>query len=271
MRSTPFASTSPPSRAAGSRRAARATCRTFAISDVVGDDLSVIASGPTVADPTTFDDALDVLRRFGGFGRLSGAGRRAPLVGARPARCPKRRSPAIRVWRRRSPSVIGGRRDAMNGAVREAESHGYHVVRIDEPVVGEARTAAVDHLRAAVARVAGARAPGVRRFERRNDGSRDRRRPGRTQSGVCARRGGASRLARQPRPIRRQRRHGRHRRPDRRGRRVRRFDHCRPGPRPPGSTRRARFSLTTTPTRSSPRLAISSAPARPAPTSATSR
>src|SRR5205823_14619426 len=39
--------------------------RTFAISDVVGDDLSVIASGPTVPDASTFDDALMVLQRFG--------------------------------------------------------------------------------------------------------------------------------------------------------------------------------------------------------------
>lgn len=35
------------------------------ISDVVGDDLSVIASGPTVADPSTCSDALDVISRTG--------------------------------------------------------------------------------------------------------------------------------------------------------------------------------------------------------------
>ena len=48
--------------------AARAAgpCDAFAISDVVGDDPSFIASGPTVVDPAAFDDALDVLRRFGG-------------------------------------------------------------------------------------------------------------------------------------------------------------------------------------------------------------
>ena len=37
---------------------------TLAISDVVGDDLAVIASGPTVADPTTFADALAVLKKL---------------------------------------------------------------------------------------------------------------------------------------------------------------------------------------------------------------
>lgn len=35
------------------------------ISDVVGDDLDVIASGPTVADTTTFEDAFKVLKKYG--------------------------------------------------------------------------------------------------------------------------------------------------------------------------------------------------------------
>ncbi len=39
------------------------------ISDVVGDDLDVIASGPTVADSTTFADALKVLKKYGLLGK----------------------------------------------------------------------------------------------------------------------------------------------------------------------------------------------------------
>ena len=133
-------------------------CRTFAISDVVGDDLSVIASGPTVADPTTFDDALGVLRRFGGLDAYP-ASVVAHLSSGRDSVVPETPKPGDLRLAKAFSTVIGGRRDAMNGAVREAESHGYHVVRIDEPVVGEARTAAVDHLRAAVARVASAGRP----------------------------------------------------------------------------------------------------------------
>ena len=38
---------------------------TYLISDVPGDDPSVIASGPTVPDPTTYDEALEVLARYG--------------------------------------------------------------------------------------------------------------------------------------------------------------------------------------------------------------
>ena len=38
---------------------------TYVISDVPGDDPSVIASGPTVPDPTTYAEALEVLARYG--------------------------------------------------------------------------------------------------------------------------------------------------------------------------------------------------------------
>lgn len=40
-----------------------ATVRTLAVSDVVGDDPATIASGPTVADPTTYQQALDLVER----------------------------------------------------------------------------------------------------------------------------------------------------------------------------------------------------------------
>lgn len=43
---------------------APATVHTLAISDVVGDDLAVIASGPTTPDPTTFADARAVFRKY---------------------------------------------------------------------------------------------------------------------------------------------------------------------------------------------------------------
>ena len=45
--------------------AAPARVLTLAISDIPGDDPAMIASGPTVADPTTFAEALEVLHRYG--------------------------------------------------------------------------------------------------------------------------------------------------------------------------------------------------------------
>ncbi len=45
-------------------QATRARVLSLLISDVPGDDVSAIASGPTVPDPSTFQDALDVLQRW---------------------------------------------------------------------------------------------------------------------------------------------------------------------------------------------------------------
>ena len=111
------------------RRAARSS-----ISDVVGDDLSVIASGPTVADASRFADALDVLRRFGGDAALSGGGRRATAARRARRRCPKRRSRATRGWRARRRRVIGvaARRDGGRGC-RGRGASAITSLRIDDP------------------------------------------------------------------------------------------------------------------------------------------
>ena len=140
--------------------AAEATGRseTLAISDVVGDDLSVIASGPTVADPSSFDDAVTVLQRFGGLDAYPSTVVARLQAGARAA-LPETPKPGDARLTRATAKVIGGRRDAMDGAAREAESRGYTVLRLDEPVVGEARVSAVAHLRVAVARAGGVRRP----------------------------------------------------------------------------------------------------------------
>src|SRR6185312_14473602 len=50
-------------RLAAAARPARVV--TLAISDVPGDDPAVIASGPTVPDPTTFEDARAIVARYG--------------------------------------------------------------------------------------------------------------------------------------------------------------------------------------------------------------
>ena len=134
--------------------AAGGACDAFAISDVVGDDPSFIASGPAIVDSSTFDDALDVLRRFGGdaaFPPAVVAHLRRGAAGSI-AETPK---PGDARAGAAKTTVIGSRRNAMAGALAEAEARGYHVLRIDDAVTGEARTTAVAHLRTALARAAG--------------------------------------------------------------------------------------------------------------------
>jgi hydroxypyruvate reductase len=124
--------------------------RTFAISDVVGDDLSVIASGPTVGDSTTFADAVEVLRRFGPIDAYP-ASVVARLTAGERGEKPETPKPGDSRLARAMSTVIGSRSDAMAGAVAEAESRGYHVLCIDEPILGEARTAALAHLHRVIA------------------------------------------------------------------------------------------------------------------------
>jgi len=118
---------------------------TLAVSDVVGDDLSVIASGPTVPDPSTFADALAVLARHGGehaFPPSVAARLRAGAAGA----LPETPGPGDPRLARARAEVIGPQRGAIRGAREAAEKLGYAVHVVSEPVTGEARVAAVAHV-----------------------------------------------------------------------------------------------------------------------------
>jgi len=136
----------------------KGNCRTLVISDVVGDDLSVIASGPTVADASTFADAVEILNRFGGHAAFPPAVV-ARLQSGAAGNLPETPIPGDPRLGRTTTTVIGSRREAMIGAVAEAVQRGYQAIRVDEAVTGEARTAASAHVHAALARAAGAARP----------------------------------------------------------------------------------------------------------------
>ena len=131
---------------------------TLAISDVIGDDLSVIGSGPCVPDASTWDDALDVLRTFTGTTppdpdvlALAEAGRAGRI-----ADTPKPGDPRLA---RSTAQVIGGREQAMAAAAAGAAALGYVPVVIAEAVAGEARAAAEVWWRDVRARLASAEGP----------------------------------------------------------------------------------------------------------------
>ncbi len=138
----------------GGRLAAIAgPCVTLAISDVqrpVEDDPSVIGSGPTVPDPTTFAEALAVV--------LSVAPEDATDIprsvlerlqrGAR-GELPETPKPGDVRLQRAQYHVIGNRHHAMAGAEAAARNLGYRVYVIPEPTSGEARDAATLFARSA--------------------------------------------------------------------------------------------------------------------------
>jgi hydroxypyruvate reductase len=117
---------------------------TLAVSDVVGDDVSVIGSGPAVGDPSTWAMALDVFDRFGGrsaYPPEAVTWLQRGLAGEFPD-TPTSDDPRLS---RAAARVIGGRDVALDAARRVAVSLGYHVLVVEQPVVGEARVAAAAH------------------------------------------------------------------------------------------------------------------------------
>ena len=136
--------------------ATRAAVVTLVISDVVGDDLSVIGSGPTMPDPSTFADALKVLDARGGRASYPAAVVSHLERGARGDidETPKPDNPRIQ---RSVAGIIGGRMTAVAGAVEAARSRGYDVHTIAAPILGEAREAAgmyAEQVRQALSRFA---------------------------------------------------------------------------------------------------------------------
>jgi hydroxypyruvate reductase len=133
--------------------AAAAECRTLAVSDVIGDDLSFIGSGPTVADESTFADARGVIDSFGGVDQYPASVVAHLDAGARGER-PETPKPGDPRLARSVAAVIGGRFNAMRGAAAEAQSRRYHVAVLEDPVIGESRIVGPQLIDRMIARVA---------------------------------------------------------------------------------------------------------------------
>jgi hydroxypyruvate reductase len=111
---------------------------TLAISDVPGDDPSVIASGPTVPDPTTFADALAVLAKYG----IDEP--RAVIEHLRAARdeTPKPGDPRLAGG---EVVILATAQDALRAAAEVARVAGVAPVVLGDSIEGEARDVAAVH------------------------------------------------------------------------------------------------------------------------------
>lgn len=108
------------------------------LSDVVGDPLEVIASGPTVPDPTTYRDAWDILERYRLVEQTPAAIRahlQAGLDGAQ-SETPK---PGDPLFTRTAWQIVGSNRQAALAAKAEAERLGYRSLLLTTCLEGEAR------------------------------------------------------------------------------------------------------------------------------------
>jgi len=119
--------------------ACKAPVHALILSDVTGDRPADIASGPCAPDPTTFQDALGVLKRY----RIEAP----PAVlqhlakGARGeiAETPK---PSDKLFQRVTNTVIAGSKNALAGAAEFFRSQGITPVILGEDITGEASEAA---------------------------------------------------------------------------------------------------------------------------------
>ncbi|MCP9440221.1 MAG: glycerate kinase [Nitrospira sp.] len=122
----------------GLARSTKATIVTLVLSDVIGDDFGTIGSGPTAPDPTTFADAIDVLKRYKIWRAAPPAVRRHLLQGLK-GTVPETLKPGASRLRRVRHLIIGNNRTMIEAVARAAKRAGIHVRLLSTPVTGEAR------------------------------------------------------------------------------------------------------------------------------------
>ena len=123
------------------RAAWPATVVTLALSDVIGDPLDVIASGPTAPDPTTFATAIEVLERRGVRDRVPASVRALLDAGVR-GEIEETPKPGDRIFGRVRNLVIGNNALITDAAMGTAERLGYRTHFLGREIQGEAREVA---------------------------------------------------------------------------------------------------------------------------------
>jgi len=111
------------------------------LSDVIGDRLDVIASGPTSPDPTTYDDALKVMKKYAltdktPAGILDVINKGAERI------IPDTPEEGNVVFERVENIIVGSNRLALDAAKQKAEELGFHAEILSAELAGEARDAA---------------------------------------------------------------------------------------------------------------------------------
>jgi glycerate 2-kinase len=119
---------------------APASVRVYVVSDVIGDDLASIGSGPCVPDPSTACEVRDLLERSRLWERIPESARREvrEACDGTKAETPKPGNPA---FARVSLELIASNRLALEAAAKRAAELGLVPVVEDTPLAGEASAA----------------------------------------------------------------------------------------------------------------------------------
>ncbi|HTC87943.1 MAG TPA: glycerate kinase [Bryobacteraceae bacterium] len=114
------------------RLAYPATLLTLILSDVIGDDLDVIGSGPTVPDRSTLADARAIFKKYGIGNKLRAASQETP-------------KPGDRIFEKTHHVIVGSNALAVDAAEAEARLLGFHTLVLSTFLEGEAREIARVH------------------------------------------------------------------------------------------------------------------------------
>lgn len=121
-----------------------ATVISLMLSDVVGDDLDVIASGPTVPDSTTYRDCFCVLDQYRVRAALPVNVVRHLAAGLA-GRIPETPKAGDAVFAKTRNLIVGSNIDAVTAAEQEARRLGYRTLVLSSMIEGETRCVAATH------------------------------------------------------------------------------------------------------------------------------
>jgi len=122
---------------------------TLILSDVVGDDLDVIASGPTVPDTSSFADCMEIFEKYGIGNKVPRPVWRHIQQGV-DGQVVEKPKPGDPVFREVQNAIVGSNAECVTVASRKAESLGYHTLVLSTMIEGE--TAEVAKVHAAIAK-----------------------------------------------------------------------------------------------------------------------
>jgi len=111
---------------------------TYIVSDVVGDPLEFIASGPTVPDSTTYNDAKDVLKKYDLWENIPQSIQNVILKGIN-GELPETPKPGDSTFDRVSNTIIANNSKACEAVKSKAEEFGYKSTILSTELTGEAR------------------------------------------------------------------------------------------------------------------------------------
>jgi hydroxypyruvate reductase len=126
------------------RLAHPATVVSLILSDVIGDDLDVIASGPTVPDSSTFQQAMQILHRYDIWDRIPVSVQKHVEKGVK-GEIEETPTPGDTSFQRDCRELVGTNLQALTAARKEAEHQGYHTIILSGMIEGETSEVAKVH------------------------------------------------------------------------------------------------------------------------------